>query len=105
MSAPTVSVVIPAYNAAWCVARAIDSVLAQTRAADDIIVVNDGSSDDTAGVLARYGDAIRVVSQSNAGLSAARNAGIAAARGDWVATAISGKLVTVKLCQSLHVKS
>lgn len=85
MSGPRVSVVVPAYNAAWCVARAIDSVLAQTARDFELIVVNDGSTDDTAAVLAGYGDRIRVVTQQNAGLSAARNAGIAAATGDWVA--------------------
>ncbi|OIP11283.1 MAG: glycosyl transferase family 2 [Betaproteobacteria bacterium CG2_30_68_42] len=80
-----VSVVIPAYNAGWCVARAVDSALQQTHAAREIIVVDDGSQDDTAAVLARYGDAVRVVHKPNGGLSSARNAGIAAARGEYVA--------------------
>jgi len=83
--APDVSVVIPAYNAAWCVAKAIESVLVQEGADFEIIVVDDGSTDDTAAVLARYGDAIRVVRQRNQGLSAARNAGIRAAQGEFVA--------------------
>ncbi|HEY9193779.1 MAG TPA: glycosyltransferase [Methyloversatilis sp.] len=85
MNTPLVSVVIPAYNAAWCVARAIESVLMQTWRDFELIVVNDGSTDDTAAVLDRYADRIRVVTQRNAGLSAARNAGIAAASGEWVA--------------------
>lgn len=83
--APAVSVVIPAYNADWCVARAVDSVLAQQGCDFEIVVVDDGSTDDTAAVLARYGAAIRVVRQRNRGLSAARNAGIRAARGEFVA--------------------
>jgi glycosyltransferase involved in cell wall biosynthesis len=83
--APAVSVVIPAYNAAWCVAKAIDSVLAQEGAGYEIVVVDDGSTDDTPAVLAHYGDAVRVVRQRNQGLSAARNAGIRAARGEFVA--------------------
>lgn len=82
---PRVSVVIPAYNAAWCVGRAIDSALAQTFEAREIIVIDDGSSDDTPGVLAAYGAGIRAIRQPNAGLSRARNAGIAAARGRYVA--------------------
>lgn len=82
---PTVSVVIPAYNAAWCVARAIDSVLAQTFQDFELIVVNDGSTDDTARVLAGYGDALKVITQANGGLSQARNTGIGAARGRYVA--------------------
>jgi glycosyltransferase involved in cell wall biosynthesis len=82
---PAVSVVIPAYNAAWCVAKAIDSVLAQDFRDFEIIVVNDGSTDDTAAVLAAYGNAIRVVDQANGGMSSARNAGIRAARGELVA--------------------
>jgi glycosyltransferase involved in cell wall biosynthesis len=82
---PTVSVVIPAYNAAWCVRKAIDSVLAQDFGDFEMIVVDDGSTDDTASVLASYGDRLRVVSQRNGGLSSARNAGIAAARASLVA--------------------
>jgi glycosyltransferase involved in cell wall biosynthesis len=83
--APTVSVVIPAYNVAWCVRKAIDSVLAQDWRDLEIIVVDDGSTDDTATVLAGYGDAIRVVAQPNGGMSNARNAGIRAARGEFIA--------------------
>lgn len=81
----TVSVVIPAYNAAWCIRRAIDSVLAQSFRDFELIVVDDGSTDGTAAVLAGYGDAVRVVAQPNGGLSSARNAGIVAARGEYVA--------------------
>jgi glycosyltransferase involved in cell wall biosynthesis len=84
-SAPLVSVVIPAYNAAWCVGKAIDSVLAQDFQDFEVIVVNDGSTDDTAAVLAGYGDAIRVVHQANGGMSSARNAGISASRGELIA--------------------
>ena len=82
---PTVSVVIPAYNAAWCVCKAIDSVLAQDYGDFEVIVVNDGSTDDTVARLSPYGDAIRVVHQTNRGLSAARNAGIRTSRGKFIA--------------------
>lgn len=84
-STPTVSVVIPAYNAAWCVGKAIDSVLEQDYTERELLVVDDGSSDDTAAVLAGYGSAIRVITQSNGGLSSARNVGILASRGSLVA--------------------
>ncbi len=84
-SATKVSVVIPAYNAAWCVRRAVDSVLAQDYRDFEIIVVDDGSQDETTKVLAGYGDGIRVVSKANGGLSSARNAGIHAAQGEFVA--------------------
>jgi glycosyltransferase involved in cell wall biosynthesis len=80
-----VSVVMPAYNVAWCVRRAIDSVLAQTLRERELIVVNDGSTDETAAVLRSYGSAIRVLEQPNRGMSAARNAGIRAAVGRYVA--------------------
>lgn len=82
---PAVSVVIPAYNAAWCVCKAIDSVLAQDFRDCEVIVIDDGSTDDTPAVLAGYGDAIRVVHQANGGMSNARNTGIRTARGDFVA--------------------
>jgi len=82
---PTVSVVIPAYNAAWCVRKAIDSVLAQDFRDYEVIVVDDGSTDDTMAVLSSYGDAIRTVRQINGGLSSARNTGIRESRGEFVA--------------------
>jgi len=80
-----VSVVIPTYNYGRWVAEAIDSALAQTLPPIEVIVVDDGSTDDTAAVLAAYGDRIRVIRQRNQGPATARNAGIAAARGDVVA--------------------
>jgi glycosyltransferase involved in cell wall biosynthesis len=79
------SVVIPTYNRAHCVGEAIESVLAQALPPHEIIVVDDGSTDDTPRVLAVFGDRIRVIRQENAGVSAARNAGIAAATGEWIA--------------------
>jgi glycosyltransferase involved in cell wall biosynthesis len=82
---PEVSVVIPAYNAARFLPDALDSVLAQTFRDLEVLVVDDGSSDDTPAVLARYGSQIRCMRQSNAGVSAARNRGIAEARGRYVA--------------------
>lgn len=83
--APVVSVVVPAYNAAWCIERAVRSVLAQTYRDFELIVVDDGSTDGTADVLSRLAGAVRVVAKPNGGLSSARNAGMAAARGRYVA--------------------
>ena len=80
-----VTAVIPTYNYAHFLPRAIDSVLAQTHSGIECVVVNDGSTDDTAQVLARYGSRIRAITQENRGLSAARNTGIAAATGELVA--------------------
>jgi glycosyltransferase involved in cell wall biosynthesis len=82
---PRVSVVIPAYNAAWCVRRAVDSVLAQDYQDFELLVVDDGSEDDTTAILASYGEVLRVVGKINGGLSSARNTGIAAGRGAYVA--------------------
>src|SRR5688572_5767710 len=82
---PLVSVVIPTYNYGHLVAEAVDSALAQTYPAVEVLVVDDGSTDDTWDRLARYGDRIRCVRQANAGLSAARNTGIRAAHGEYVA--------------------
>jgi glycosyltransferase involved in cell wall biosynthesis len=81
----TISVVIPAYNAGSLIGETLDSVLAQSRPAHEIIVVDDGSTDDTAEVVRRYGDAVRYLRQEKQGLSSARNAGIHAATGDWIA--------------------
>ncbi len=80
-----ISVVIPSFNRAHCLPRALDSVLAQTRPAQQIIVVDDGSSDDTVQRLHQHYPQIQLIVQSNKGVSAARNHAIRAAKGDWIA--------------------
>jgi glycosyltransferase involved in cell wall biosynthesis len=82
---PKVSTIVAVYNGADTVDRALQSIFAQTFTDNEIVVVNDGSTDDTAAVLARYGDRIRVITQPNRGLSAARNAGVRASSGEYVA--------------------
>ena len=84
MKVPRVSVIIPTYNRGLCVTEAVDSVLGQTLGDFEVIVVDDGSTDDTQVRLAVYGDRIRVIRQVTAGVSAARTAGMAAARGEWI---------------------
>lgn len=84
-SRPTVSVIIPTYNRAHMVGAAIDSLLAQTRRPTQIIVVDDGSTDDTSSVLKRYAGQITAISQENRGRSAARNVGLKHAHADYIA--------------------
>ncbi len=81
----TVSVVIPAHDAAGSLGRALSSVLAQTKPPEEIIVVDDGSKDATAAVAGSFGPRVRVLSRTCGGPSAARNAGIDAATGRFVA--------------------
>lgn len=81
----TVSVIITTYNRKNLVGRAIESVLAQTRPADEIIVVDDGSSDSTDQIVKlKYPD-IKYIMKTNLGISHARNTGIAKSKGDWIA--------------------
>lgn len=84
--APLVSVVIPAYNSARTITATIQSALAQTVGELEVIVVDDGSSDETVASVEAIGDPrVRIVRRENGGAAAARNSGIRAARGRWVA--------------------
>ena len=79
-----ISVVIPTYNRGKYITRAIDSVITQTKKAHQIIVVNDGSTDDTLDKLSLYKDKITVLSQKNQGAGAARNTGINYSTSEWI---------------------
>ncbi len=80
-----ISAVIPTYNRQALAVRAVESVLSQNYAPAEVIVVDDGSSDDTRQVLQKYGDRIRYIYQDNAGCAVARDKGIRSASSDWVA--------------------
>ncbi len=82
---PAVSVVIVAYNKANTIRAAIQSVLAQTYTDFEILVVDDGSTDNTAAEVAPFGSRVRYLPKSNGGTGSARNLGIAQARGEFVA--------------------
>lgn len=80
-----ISVIIPAYNAAPFLRNAIDSAMRQSLPPLEILVVDDGSRDETAAIAGSYGPPVRCLQRENGGLSAARNTGIHAARGEWLA--------------------
>jgi glycosyltransferase involved in cell wall biosynthesis len=79
-----VSIIIPSYNRASVLPRAIDSVFAQSRPADEIIVVDDGSTDKTQELIESEYSQVNLIIQNNKGVSAARNAGIKASKSEWL---------------------
>jgi glycosyltransferase involved in cell wall biosynthesis len=79
-----ISCVVPVWNGERYLAEALDSVLTQTRPPDEIVVVDDGSTDGSADIVHGYGSKLRYVRQTNAGSAAARNRGLAESRGDLV---------------------
>jgi glycosyltransferase involved in cell wall biosynthesis len=81
----TISVIIPTYNRAETLPRALDSVLSQTLQADEILVIDDGSTDETHSLVTACYPQCRYLSQPNQGVSSARNLGISQASGDWIA--------------------
>ncbi|HJW70933.1 MAG TPA: glycosyltransferase [Candidatus Binatia bacterium] len=80
-----ISVVIPSYNAGRWLAESLDSILGQSLPPGEVVVVDDGSTDDSGTVLAPYRGRVEVVSGEHGGLAAARNLGVRVARGDWIA--------------------
>jgi glycosyltransferase involved in cell wall biosynthesis/GT2 family glycosyltransferase len=91
---PTVSVVIPTYNRARWLPETVASVLAQTAPPLEIIIVDDGSTDDTLEVCSGFPGPVRCIRQDNRGVGAARNRGAAEARGQWIAFLDSDDLWT-----------
>jgi len=85
MTATTVSVIVPTYNRSAWIGATLRTVLAQTHRPHEIIVIDDGSADDTASVVAGFGSEVRYVRQDNAGVSAARNHGARIATGEFLA--------------------
>ena len=82
---PKVSVIIPVYNGSTCIREAVDSALAQDFKNFEVVVADDGSTDDTASLLLSYGDKIRVLKFEHRGISATRNAAIAVSLGEYIA--------------------
>ena len=82
---PSISVVIPCYNGAAFLAETLGSIAGQTYPPLEVIVIDDGSMDDSAAIAGRFGPLVRVVRQANQGESVARNRGIDEAKGDWIA--------------------
>src|SRR5262245_52755945 len=80
-----VSVMIPSYNSAKSLTDAVDSVLSQTLRDYEVLVIDDGSTDDTESVMSRYGEPVRYIRQRNRGVGAARNRGIKESGGRYVA--------------------
>jgi glycosyltransferase involved in cell wall biosynthesis len=80
-----VSAVVTCYNSARFIAQALESIRSQTSPADEILVIDDGSTDATGEIVRTLGDDIRYIRQENQGSSVARNAGVAAARHEWIA--------------------
>ena len=85
MPTPLVSVIMPTYNTARYVQESIDSVLEQDYPSIQLIVIDDGSTDDTVDIIRRYGERVVLLTQQNQGAAVARNAGLAAAEGEYIA--------------------
>jgi glycosyltransferase involved in cell wall biosynthesis len=80
----TVTTIVPTFNRVHFLKLSLDSILGQTRAPDQVIVVNDGSTDDTADFVRSYGDRVELINRDNGGKSAAVNGALSSARGDLI---------------------
>ncbi|MDR1322019.1 MAG: glycosyltransferase [Gracilibacteraceae bacterium] len=105
---PQVSVIMPVYNAETYLARAVDSVLAQTLRDLELILVDDGSTDTSSALCDDYAardDRVRVIRQKNGGAPAARNAGIAAASSEYIGFMDSDDYILPAMYERLHLNA
>ena len=103
---PTVSVIVPVYNAEGVVSRGVDSILAQSYQDFELILVDDGSTDSSGAICDNYAQQdgrVRVIHQENAGVSVARNAGLNVAQGEWVTFVDSDDIVLDGFLESLVI--
>ncbi len=101
---PTVSVIVPVYNAEGVVSRGVESILTQSYQDFELILVDDGSTDNSGAICDNYAQQdgrVKVVHQENAGVSAARNAGLKVAQGEWVTFVDSDDIVLDGFLESL----
>ena len=97
-----VSVIIPAYNAEKTINKCLDSLLSQTLDDYEVIVINDGSTDNTKSILNSYNDRIKVISKKNGGIGIARNLGIREAKGEYITFVDSDDYVDSKLLEDYY---
>ncbi|MCP4075124.1 MAG: glycosyltransferase family 2 protein, partial [Gammaproteobacteria bacterium] len=103
-----ISVIIPSYNRESTLIRALNSVLNQSSKADEIIVIDDGSTDNTANRIRQQFPSVKLIQQTNQGVSAARNTGIKATQFEWIALLDSDdewlpdKLARIRHAQQKH---
>ena len=105
MHQPKITVIVPVYNAASYLEACIESLLDQSFKDFEVILINDGSSDDSPSICERYRDAderIRVINKPNGGVSSARNQGLKAVRGEWVAFVDADDTVGTEYLKSLY---
>ena len=97
----SISIVVPTFNRAYLLCETINAILAQTTSPDEIIIVDDGSTDDTQAMLARYDSRVTVIQNQNCGDLVSRNIGLRAAKGQLVAFCDSDDLWEPEFLQEL----
>ena len=109
MKSVKVSVIVPVYNVEHCLPQCLDSLVNQTLQEIEILVINDGSPDNSHSIIddyvSRYPDKIRSFLKENGGLSDARNYGIAKARGEYLAFVDSDDYVDMDMCEKMYARA